>query len=116
MLATKIDDIFDDMWALYREKFDTGSAGSVLALATWKKIPYIHVAGECSSPSWRALAYLDTAWQRYSKSKGHPIGQRFISIMADNLTTSRYPYYRAIYEDETQKIPPPLVPECHQQM
>ena len=108
-----ISTTFDGIWSNYMNNF-SGSTALTDAKALWKKIPFVTFGGETTWPAWRALAYLDQKWAKFSQVYPHNRtgGQRILTFISENVG-SFYMWYRSIYEDETGQVPPPLVPECY---
>ncbi len=66
--------------------------------------PFITAGGETQTPSFRVYSYLD---DRCNKK----IGKHIVMFLAEE-SPIRFPWYRSIYEDQTDSIPPPLQAEC----
>jgi len=67
--------------------------------------PFITAGGETQTPNFRVYSYVD---DRMNKK----IGKHLVMFLTDDGTYIHFPFYRSIYEDQTDSVPPPLQAEC----
>jgi hypothetical protein len=71
----------------------------------WKNTLYLAAGAEPQGPLFRVIAHVDQICWKY-------IGRHIIPFLANNTpNTTRWSWYRSIYEDETDSVPPPISAE-----
>ncbi|MEP7234606.1 MAG: hypothetical protein ABI778_04850, partial [Ignavibacteriota bacterium] len=78
---------------------------SMTTLGIFDQTPFITAGGETQTPNFRVYSYIDDLCKKQ-------IGKHIVMFLASDGAFIKYPWYRTIYEDQTDSIPPPLQAEC----
>ena len=76
-----------------------------LGTATWSRTRVIAAGNEIESGSYRTYAYINEKWRAFSKAHGGQ--QKDIECIIAQRDHGTYRWYRALYEDQSNGVPPP---------